>query len=110
VVCSFAPTPAVHVLDHDRGISEKMFLQKREHGFYAEITGATRRRGSKKRDSLSLVKIVLRICKTGNQTDHRAKQQRDFCPQQSFTSIHFGLLEYGLCKTYQHLYLLIESI
>src|SRR5262245_59725499 len=64
VVCSFATTPAVHVLDDDCGISTNMFLEKREHSFNAEITGSTRRSISQQCDRLALVKIVLSIPRT----------------------------------------------
>jgi hypothetical protein len=57
---------AVHVFDDNRGISGNMFLEEGEHGFYAKITGSTRRRKSYKSDSLPLVKIVLRISKARN--------------------------------------------
>ena len=57
VICPFAAASAVHVLDHDGGISGNMFFQKGNCGFYPKISASARRGERDDRDGLAFIEI-----------------------------------------------------
>jgi len=64
VVGRLAPAAAVHIFEHQCGISRDMFAQKRHERFYAEIAGSCGRGADDHGDGLALVKRRLGICAT----------------------------------------------
>jgi hypothetical protein len=59
MIRSLTAAAAVDVLDHDRRVSRNVFLQKRLHGLYPEISGSAWRCGRDQGNGLTFIKIAL---------------------------------------------------